>query len=401
MRALARPAARAPAVIAFLLCSIVAHLVALRGASVSGWLAPPPRESAQVTVELIVPAPPAAAPPVASAAAPARPKPAPRARPRATPRAVPAPAEAAAAAPVVMAPAASFADSDPFGAMLDLADGDALPAGATDAAAQDDAAATTGSPTGASPGAATPAQRADEQGVAVAAAAAATTPAALLAEAPIVVTPQSGTVHYRVHYGDPLDGNVVATLEQSFEIGPQHYRLHSEGRAQGLVSWFYRGSLVQDSVGTVSAAGLAPSNYHERRGDRPPRSATIDTVQGEVIFGSGRRREAPQGVQDRLSVVVQLALLRQSRPAQFEPGATIRLSMLGNSSVEPVDWSVIGEETVNTDAGAVRALRLNRPGAGDDPAIDVWLALDERIVPVRMRVTERSGRALDQVLASQ
>ena len=399
MRALARPAARAPAVIAFLLCSIVAHLVALRGASVSGWLAPPARESAQVTVELIVPAPPAAAPPVAAVAAPARPKPAPRARPRATPRA--GPAEAAAPAPAVPAPVASFADSDPFGTMLDLADDDALPAGATDVAAQGDAAATTGSPKGASPGAATPEQRADESGVAVVAVAPATTPAAPLTEAPIVVTPQSGTVHYRVHYGDPLDGNVVATLEQSFEIGPRHYRLHSEGRAKGLVSWFYRGSLVQDSVGTVSVAGLAPSSYRERRGDRPPRSAKIDTVQGEVIFGSGRRREAPQGVQDRLSVVVQLALLRQSRPAQFEPGATIRLSMLGNSSVEPVDWSVIGEETVNTDAGAVRALRLNRPGAGDDPAIDVWLALDERIVPVRMRVTERSGRALDQVLASQ
>ncbi len=66
-----------------------------------------------------------------------------------------------------------------------------------------------------------------------------------------------------------------------------------------------------------------------------------------------------------------------------------------------VDWIVIGEETVATDAGTVRALRLQRAGVGDDPAIDLWLALDARIVPVRMRVTEPTGRALDQVLASQ
>ena len=216
-----------------------------------------------------------------------------------------------------------------------------------------------------------------------------------------MVAPQSGAVRYRVHYGDPVDGNVVATLEQSFEIGTHHYRLHSEGRAKGLVSWFYRGSLVQDSVGTVSTAGLAPSGYREQRGDRAPRSATIDPAHGEVVFGSGQRRQAPPGVQDRLSVAVQLALMRQARPQQFEPGATIRLPMLGNSSVEPVDWIVIGEETVATDAGTVRALRLQRAGVGDDPAIDLWLALDARIVPVRMRVTEPTGRALDQVLASQ
>jgi len=398
MRALARPAARAPAVIVFLLFSIAAHLVVLRGASVSGWFAPsPPHERTTVTVDLIVPAPaPAAAPPpdAAPAAAPIRPKPAPRPRPRPAQRTASTPAAPPASAPEALPPAESLADSDAFGAMLGLGEGDALPAGEAEAAAQADSGEAPGPSPASSQDATARAQPPET--------APGTTPAASPTEAPIVVTPQSGAVRYLVHYGDPLEGNVVATLEQSFEIGPQHYQLHSEGRAKGLVSWFYRGSLVQDSVGTVSAAGLAPSSYRERRGDRPPRSATIDAAHGEVIFGSGQRREAPPGVQDRLSATVQLALMRQSRPTQFEPGARIRLPMLGNSSVDPVDWVVIGEESVDTDAGAVRALRLNRASAGgDDPTIDVWLALDQRIVPVRMRITERTGRALDQVLASQ
>ncbi|ODS98998.1 MAG: hypothetical protein ABS56_02555 [Lautropia sp. SCN 69-89] len=399
MRALARPVARAPAVIAFLLFSIAAHLVVLRGASVSGWFAAPPSERTTVTVDLIVPAPAPAPPPEAvPAAAPVRPKPASRPRPRPAPRAAPAPAAPAALAPQALPPEASLADSDPFGAMLDLGKGDASPADEAESAAQAGSGEAPGSSTASSQEAAAQAQPPAEAGASLPE----TAPAASPAEAPIVVTPQSGEVRYLVHYGDPLEGNVVATLEQSFEIGPQHYRLHSEGRAKGLVSWFYRGSLVQDSVGTVSAAGLAPSSYRERRGDRPPRSATIDAAHGEVVFGSGQRREAPAGVQDRLSVTVQLALMRQSRPAQFEPGARIRLPMLGSSSVEPVDWVVIGEETVDTDTGAVRTLRLNRASTGgDDPAIDVWLALDQRIVPVRMRITERTGRALDQVLASQ
>ncbi|MCZ7558742.1 MAG: DUF3108 domain-containing protein [Burkholderiaceae bacterium] len=385
MRALARPAARAPAVIAFLLFSIAVHLVVLRGASVSGWSGPPPREPTTVTVDLIVPAPAA---PVAAPAMPTPPKPAPRPRPRPVKRAAPPPAAPAASVPEMLPPAASLADADPFGAMLGLGRGRRA-AARPDGSGGASAAAGRGwrfagrecSAAGrhrTRPHAGRAARRSADRGHAA-----------------------IGRGALPVHYGDPLEGNVVATLEQSFEIGPQHYRLHSEGRAKGLVSWFYRGSLVQDSVGTVSAAGLAPSSYRERRGDRPPRSATIDAAHGEVVFESGQRREAPPGLQDRLSATVQLALMRQSRPAQFEPGATIRLPMLGNSSVEPVDWVVIGEESVDTDTGAVRALRLNRAGAGDDPAVDVWLALDHRIVPVRMRITERTGRALDQVLASQ
>jgi hypothetical protein len=76
--------------------------------------------------------------------------------------------------------------------------------------------------------------------------------------------------------------------------------------------------------------------------------------------------------------------------------------MLGPSRVDQVTWRVLGEEQVATEAGAVAALRLSRESLdGDDPAIDVWLALDSSIVPVRMRITDRGGRALDQVIAAQ
>ena len=385
MRALARWPGRTPAVIAFLLLSLAAHLAVLRGASLSGWFSPPAPAALPVTVSLIEPAAPAPPPPAVEPPPPARPKPPPRAKPRpaphAAPKSVPRPvAEAPAPTQRVDGPGASIAEGEPVSADEPGSDAAGTAQGAAPAGPMPAGAAAPGAePVTGEPVIPPPSP-----------------------EPPIVVTPQSGSVRYRVHYGDPADGNVVATLEQSFAIGADRYQLHSEGRAHGLIAWFYRGTLVQDSVGTVSAAGLAPSIYREQRGDRAPRWATIDAARGEVVFGSGLRREAPPGVQDRLSAAVQLALLRQSRPALFEPGATIHLPMLGSSNVESVGWRVLGEEPVTTDAGVVRAMRLSRAGTSeDDPAIDVWLALDARIVPVRMRITEPSGRALDQVLASQ
>ncbi len=399
MRVFARSTGRAPAVAGFLLLSVAVHLAVLRGASLWPGSAAPSPTSAAVAVSLIAPppTPPQAAPvkPVAEtrpAVPAARRRPASRLAGRAPPAASPA------AGPTA---AARFGA---FGAAIDSGE----PEGLDREAAQpgDDAA---GSAAGVTESTQRPsaagADGADQRGSGGAGgadAAASEAAPAPVAEAPVAVTPQAGSVRYRVHYGDPADDNVVAILEQSFEIGPDAYRLHSEGRAQGLMSWFYRGTLVQDSVGSVTAAGLAPSRYSERRGDRAPRSVSIDAERREALFGADVRRAVPPGVQDRLSAVVQLALLRQSRPALFERGATVELPMLGNSRVESVGWRVLGEETVATDAGPVAALRLSRAMVdADEPAIEVWLALDARIVPVRMRITEPNGRALDQVIASQ
>jgi len=216
------------------------------------------------------------------------------------------------------------------------------------------------------------------------------------------VAPQSGSALYRVHYGDPADGNVVATMSESFELGPEGYRLRSEGRAQGVVSWFWRGTLVQESIGAVTDEGLAPSTYRERRGERAPREVSIDAGRGEVLFSSGVREVAPPGLQDRLSILVQLALLRHARPAMFAPGSEIVLPVLASSKVAAATWRVLGEELVDTGDGPQPALRLSRAASGaDDPAVDVWLALDARVLPLRLRIAEANGRALDQVLQTR
>lgn len=400
MAALARSAGRAPTVIGFLLLSLAAHLAVLRGASLPGWYVPGSPQPPAVSVTLLVPAAPLAAV--------APPAPAPVARPRARPAPRrPAP-RAAARAPTPSAAAPQPARTESTGPQPPAFDAFGSPIGPTAAAdgADAEAAGAVAQPIGAddahAPGAGDASATADAGADEATAPPAVTESSQEPAAPPIVVTPQAGSVRYVVHYGDPADGNVVATLEQSFDIGPDRYLLHSEGRAQGLTSWFYRGTLVQDSVGSVSGSGLSPSSYREQRGDRRPRTVTLDAEKREVVFASGARREAPAGVQDRLSAMVQLALMRRSRPALFEPGATIALPVIGNSRVEAANWRVLGEEEVATHVGPVTALRLNRaPAANNEPTIDVWLALDARIVPVRMRITEAGGRALDQVLASQ
>ena len=61
----------------------------------------------------------------------------------------------------------------------------------------------------------------------------------------------------------------------------------------------------------------------------------------------------------------------------------------------------LGDETLPTDDGPLRALRLTRHD-GDparDPRIDIWLGYDQDLLPVRIRLTDPGGRVLDQMLA--
>ncbi|HEY0879259.1 MAG TPA: DUF3108 domain-containing protein, partial [Zeimonas sp.] len=213
------------------------------------------------------------------------------------------------------------------------------------------------------------------------------------------VAPARGGARYRVHYGDPADGNVVATVEQQYEIGRERYRLSSEARASGLASWFYRGALVQESSGRVSAIGLQPEHYRERRGEREAKETVLDVDAERVRFASGDEGALPRGAQDRLSVFVQLGLLLHADPARFAPGATVELPVLASSRIAPAAWRVLGTETLVTGEAALVAVRLRRePTDDEEPAIDLWLALEPRVLPVRVRVTESSGRALDQIV---
>jgi hypothetical protein len=218
---------------------------------------------------------------------------------------------------------------------------------------------------------------------------------------PLHVTPATGSVRYRVHYGDPADGNVVAMLEQRYEFDDRRYRLHSEGRATGVVSWFYRGTLMQESSGRVSASGLQPERYRERRGERSEKEAVLDADAERVRFASGAEAALPPGVQDRLSVFVQLGLLVQADPVRFAPGAVVEFPMLANSRIEATSFRVLGKEIVAAGEIAAAALHLRRdPLDAEEPTIDLWLALEPRLLPLplRVRITESSGRALDQIV---
>lgn len=223
-------------------------------------------------------------------------------------------------------------------------------------------------------------------------------PAALPRDA--LPTPPIGRWRFLVFYGDYSEGRQLASVDYLISVDGERYELRSEGRAEGLTALFYSGTLSQVSVGRFGERGLEPERYVERRGSRPERWARVDRGTGVASFSGGQTATAPEGVQDRLSVLIQLGLMLRAAPQRAAPGTVLELHELSLRDVEQARYRVHGDEVLQADAGPVHALHLERiaPRRPDDPRIEAWLGYDRGMLPVRIRLTDAGGRVLDQFL---
>jgi len=121
-----------------------------------------------------------------------------------------------------------------------------------------------------------------------------------------------------------------------------------------------------------------------------------------VTFSSRSfQREARAGMQDRLSFQFQLMAIGQRLPDAFKTGTTVSMDIAGPGDVESYHFLVIGLEIIETEAGAIEAIKLDRPKtASAETRVEVWLAPSRRYLPVKLRFTDRRGNVTESVLES-
>jgi hypothetical protein len=159
-------------------------------------------------------------------------------------------------------------------------------------------------------------------------------------------------------------------------------------------------SRQQRSTGRIGVHGLEPDYFWEKT--RNEHAAHFERDRGRVVF-SNNRPPAPivDGLQDRLSVVLQLAALVAGQPGAYPAGTQVTLPTAGTSDAEPWTFTVEGEEDLQLPGGTIRAVKLQRaPRKEYDQRVELWLAPRMDYAPVRLRLTNPNGDAVDQRWAS-
>lgn len=214
--------------------------------------------------------------------------------------------------------------------------------------------------------------------------------------------PPTGRWQFKVYYGDYTSGIEVALLDYAIEFEGARYRVYTEGRATGVTSLLYSGLLTQSSSGRFGANGLIPEKYTERRGSRAPRDVSLDYRTRKVEFSGRDSAPLSDGVQDRLSSLIQLGLIARAAPEFVARGASVEVSEASGSELETVAYRSLGETSLATARGAIRAIHLERVRAGGErhSRAEVWLGYDRKMIPVRIRITTKRGHTLDQVVSN-
>jgi hypothetical protein len=182
-------------------------------------------------------------------------------------------------------------------------------------------------------------------------------------------------------------------------------------QASGLLHWRHDGvtydakletsiplfpTITQHSTGRITAEGLAPQRFSDKR--RNEQATHFERDKGRIVFSNNRPEAVLMaGAQDQLSVMLQLASLIGGSPAKFRTGNTITVQTASPRDADNWVFTVEGEEQLQLPGGNVAALKLTRnPRKEHDQKVELWLAPGMDYVPVRLRLTNSNGDGVDQ-----
>lgn len=194
---------------------------------------------------------------------------------------------------------------------------------------------------------------------------------------------------------------VVTRGEQGFVIGQSVHRWSHDGKTYtlnnvtettGLAALFRPVQVTQTSVGEIGADGLRPREFRTGKDGVAGDAANFDWSSMTLLLSAGNPPEVAlkPGAQDMLSMFYQLSARYPWIPPQRN-----EVTVATGRKSERYAFEVLGEELLPTVQGPLRTLHL-RTAAGVE-AIDIWVGLDLRDLPVKIRYTDRQGDSFDQI----
>ena len=184
-------------------------------------------------------------------------------------------------------------------------------------------------------------------------------------------------------------GETVHTLE----INDGHYVLQATTTTVGLAKLFKSYQLNQYSNGSYGRNGLQPELFTEERKDSlgTQRNAVeLDHDTHLARFSSGKEAALPPETQDILSVMYQFPPLAHTEIAT--------VSVSNGRKIERYAFEIATNEEIDTPLGKLLAVRLHKMHAAGEEGLDIWLAREYRLFPVKMRYFERNGEVAGEAV---
>ncbi len=154
---------------------------------------------------------------------------------------------------------------------------------------------------------------------------------------------------------------------------------------------------VLASKGRIGSDGLLPTRYSDKFRSSEV-AAHFERDKQKVVF-SANTPEVPllPGMQDEVSVFVQLGAMFAGAPGKYPAGTRLSFETIGSRHPDTWVFEVQGEEMLSLPGGELATVKLVRPARREfDRTDELWLAPSLGYLPVRIKLTERNSDFIDQ-----
>jgi hypothetical protein len=200
-----------------------------------------------------------------------------------------------------------------------------------------------------------------------------------------------------ISYSISRSGFDLAEVTDTISFDAHRFDIKSSGRGAGLLALIPKAQIARSSEGEIDASGLRPVHYREQRGNTQERTlaADFDWQSRRLTLndsgGTQQQVDLPTGSLDRLSFPYSFSFLPQ-------PPERWRLSVADGRHLTAYEFKLVGREKIATPLGTLPALHYTRLREGDDPVFDLWLGLDQHLLPLRIVFTDKDGGRFEQVV---
>ncbi len=206
--------------------------------------------------------------------------------------------------------------------------------------------------------------------------------------------------HIQASYEVTKNGLPFANVYEKFVISGSTYKVESITKGIGIYALF--GERKLSSSGELTSQGLKPTHFELQQGDNPKKALLADfdwsknalrmTVKGEL-----KEAELVPGTQDLASYPYQFMFL----PAPLKNDITVTLTT--GKKLNQYLYKINAEQEVLELAGTqYKTLHLLPPAPLDankpQETKELWLAVEQHYVPVRILIVDDNGQKLEQTL---
>ena len=176
----------------------------------------------------------------------------------------------------------------------------------------------------------------------------------------------------------------------------QHYTLRTRANTTGIVRFLKRFDLTQTSIGLLTPQGLQPSKFIDEKttsDGTDTHSAEFNWSEKTLHFSAGNSVSLPQGSQDLVSFLYQLSQLQWH-------DVPLSMYISNGKKLEHYQIAVGEEELITTPMGKLRAIPMRKLHGPNEEGLDIWLAVEYRLLPIKINQIERDGSVAGEMLIS-